>query len=113
MTDGLTLTIGPSKVSKSFYVVRGLEYGILCTDMLAYVNVQIEVATKSLYLHDQKVSTLEIVGAATSSVCLIKLGLVYSSDRVVISSGEEWTICIGRNLFEHSYHVDRCSRGTE
>ena len=57
MTDGLTLTIGLSKVSKSFYVVRGLQYGILWTDILAYLNVQIDVAMKSLYLHDQKVST--------------------------------------------------------
>ena len=92
MTDMLTLTIGPSKISQSFYVVRGLEYGILGTDILAHLNVQIDVATKSLYLHGQKVSTFETVTAATSSVCLIKFGQVYSPDRVVISPGEERTI---------------------
>ena len=92
MTDMLTLTISPSKISQSFYVVRGLEYGILGTDILAHLNVQIDVATKSLYLHGQKVSTFETVTAATSSVCLIKFGQVYSPDRVVISPGEERTI---------------------
>ena len=46
MTDELTLTIGSSKVSKSFCVVRGLEYGILGTDILAHLNVQIDVAVK-------------------------------------------------------------------
>ena len=92
MTDMLTLTIGPSKISQSFYVVRGLEYGILGTDILAHLNVQIDVATKSLYLHGQRVSTFETVTAATSSVCLIKFGQVYSPDRVVISPGEERTI---------------------
>ena len=71
MTDELTLKIGPSKVSKSFNVVRGLEYGILGTDILAHFNMQIDVATKSLYLHGQKVSIFETVGVATSSVCLI------------------------------------------
>ena len=65
MTDMLTLTIGPSKISQSFYVVRGLEHGILGTDILAHLNVQIDVATKSLYLHGQKVSTFETVTAAT------------------------------------------------
>ena len=34
MTDELTLTIGPCNVSNSFYVVRGLEYGILTMNIL-------------------------------------------------------------------------------
>ena len=91
MTDELKLTISLSKVSKSFYVVRGLEYGILGTDIPARLNLQIDVATKSLYLHCQKVSTFETVGAATSSVCLIKFGRVYSPYRALISPGEERT----------------------
>ena len=54
--------------------------------------MQIDVAPKSLYLHGQKISTFETVGVATSSVCLIKFGQVYSPDRVIILPGEKRTI---------------------
>ena len=62
MRNELTLTIGPSKVSKPFYVVRGLEYDILGTGILAHLNVQIDVATKSLYLHGKKSPHLKLLG---------------------------------------------------
>ena len=45
MTDELTLTIGLCKVSRSLAVVRGIKYGILETNILARLNVQINVAT--------------------------------------------------------------------
>ena len=49
VTDA-TVTLGPRKVSSWFYVVRGLKYGILGTDVLASLEIQIDVARKRLYI---------------------------------------------------------------
>ncbi len=93
MTDELTLTIGTSKVSKSFYVVRGIEYGILGTDNWHISMCKLTLLQKVyICMVRRSRSTFETVGASTSSVCLTKFGRVYSPDRVVISPGEERTI---------------------
>ena len=59
ITDA-TLTLGPRKVSSSFYVVRGLKYGILGTDVLASIEIQIDVARKRLYRDGQKVTGIPL-----------------------------------------------------
>ena len=47
VTDA-TVTLGPFKVSSSFYVVRGLKYGILGTEVMASLEIQIDVARISM-----------------------------------------------------------------
>ena len=42
--DGTSLQLGSHKVHSSFYVVQGIEYGIMGTDILSTIEVQIDVA---------------------------------------------------------------------
>ena len=74
VTDA-TVTLGPRKVSSSFYVVRGLKYGILGTDVLASlethadrccpVNVYIDLDGQEVTEFDRMEHT------SVPSVCLI------------------------------------------
>ena len=89
VTDA-TMTLGPRKVSSSFYVVRGLKYGILGTDVLASSEIPIDVDHKRLYLDRQEVTQFDrMEHTSVRSVCLINFGRVYSTARIVVSPGRE------------------------
>ena len=89
VTDA-TVTLWPRKVSSSFYVVRGLKYGILGTDVLASLEIQIDVTRKRLYLDGKEVTEFDrMKHTSVPSVCLIKFGRVYSASKLVASPGEE------------------------
>ena len=89
VTDA-TVTLGPRKVSSWFYVVRGLKYGILGTDVLASLEIQIDVARKRLYLDGQEVTEFDrMEHTSVLSFCLIKFGRVYSTAKGVVSPGDK------------------------
>ena len=104
MVDGTTLQceetvvmsfqLGSQKVYSSFYVVKGIDYGVLGTDILSTLEVQIGIANRRLFLKGEEVTTFQPVKSAPtrSEVHLLKFGRAYSPSSVLVRPGQETTI---------------------
>ena len=55
------IRLGSRGIRASFYVVKGISYGILGTDVLSSLAVQIDVANKKLCMDGDEVSSFEKV----------------------------------------------------
>ena len=78
----------------SFYVVQGIEYGIMGTDIFSTLEVQIHVAHNKLFLKGEEVTTFQPVKSEPrrSEVRLLSFGRVYSPSRILVEPGQEITI---------------------
>ena len=83
------IQLGSRGIRASFYVVRGISYGILGNDVLSSLAVQIDVGNKRLIIDREEALTFEKIDTVQQSVQLVKFGRVFSP---VHSSGQEVTI---------------------
>ena len=71
MVDGITLQceetvvtsfqLGSQKVYRLFYVVNAIDCGVLGTDVLSTLEIQIDVANRKLFLKGEEVTTFQPV----------------------------------------------------
>ena len=90
-----SLQLRSHKVHSSFYVVQGIEYGIMGTDTVSTLEVQIEVAHNKLFLKGEEVTTFQPVKSEPrrSEVrLLMSFGRVDSPSRILVEPGQEITI---------------------
>ena len=73
--------------------MKGIDCGVLGTDVLSTLEVQIDVANRKLFLKGEEVTTVQPVKSETrSEVRLLKFGRVYSPSSVLVGPGQETTI---------------------
>ena len=104
MVDGTTLQcegtvvtsfqLGSQKVYSPFYVAKGIDCGVLGTDVLSTLEVQIDVANRKSLLKGEEVTTFQPVKSepTRSEERLLKFGRVYSPSSVLFRLGQETTI---------------------
>ena len=74
--------------------MKGIACGVLGTDILSTLEVQIDVANRKLFLKGEEVTTFQPVKSepTRSEVRLLKFGRVYSPSSVLVGPGQETTI---------------------
>eukprot|EP00118_Oscarella_pearsei_P022187 m.253195 g.253195 ORF g.253195 m.253195 type:complete len:502 (+) comp40368_c2_seq9:3206-4711(+) len=91
-TSTANLRIGSKSFQHSFYVVRDMPYGIFGTDILAHLEVKIDVANKKLIIDGSEILVFEPAPQKGSSCSLVGFGQVYSVTEVVVMPGQESVI---------------------
>ena len=102
------IQLGSRGIRASFYVVRGISYGILGTDVLSSLAVQIDVANKRLFIDREEVLTFEKIDTVQQSVQLVKLdGYSHRSIGRSLRSRSDY---MGLSSFSYTNRMDRYRR---